>query len=63
MTEQLDLFKWAEQRPSSVIDCRWRFEAKVIALVEGMINGRLPPQVDGKLIEPKFGRDMERGAA
>lgn len=48
--KQLDLFTWADNKPSNVIDARWRFEAKVISLVEGMICGRLPPQRDGKLI-------------
>lgn len=54
---QLDLFTWAENKPSNVIDSRWRFELKVEALVRDMIDGRMPPQIDGKVITPTFRRE------
>ncbi len=50
--KQITLFEWADARPSNVIDSRWRFEAKVEALVRNMLDGRLPPQIDGKVIKP-----------
>lgn len=54
---QLDLFTWAENKPSNVIDSRWRFERKVEALVRDMLSGRMPPQIDGKVITPTFRRE------
>jgi hypothetical protein len=55
---QLDLFRWAESKPSNVIDARPRFEARVIAFVERMIiTNQLPPHVDGQVIR------YPRGAA
>ena len=61
--KQLDLFVWAESRPSNVIDARWKFEAKVMALVEGMLNGRVPPHVDGQIITGRIRRDRQPGEA
>ena len=49
---QLDLFDWADKRPSNVINSRWRFEAKVEALVRDMLDGRLPPEKQGEVIRP-----------
>ena len=54
---QLDLFVWAENRPSTVIDSRWRFEQKVEALVRDMLDGRMPPQIEGQVITPTFKRE------
>lgn len=61
--KQLDLFVWAENRPSNVIDARWKFEAKVMALVEGMLNGRVPPRVEGQIITGRIRRDRQPGEA
>ncbi|SSC73060.1 unnamed protein product [Ciceribacter sp. T2.26MG-112.2] len=61
--KQLDLFTWADNKPSNVIDARWRFEAKVIALVEGMISGRMPPKRDGQLIASPIKRRENPGEA
>lgn len=61
--EQLDLFTWADSKPSNVINAKARFEAKVMAFVVGIINGQLPPTRDGKVIAPQFRRDLDRGAA
>jgi hypothetical protein len=55
--KQLNLFAWADTRPSNVIDSRWRFERKVEALVRDMLDGRMPPQIDGKVITPAFGKE------
>lgn len=54
---QLDLFVWADSKPSNVIDSRWRFERKVEALVRDMLDGRMPPQIDGQVIKPAFRRE------
>lgn len=54
---QLDLFVWADNKPSNVIDSRWRFERKVEALVRNMLDGRLPPLINGKVITPEFRRE------
>lgn len=35
---QMDLFQWADSRPSNVIDARPQFEAKVIAFVQQMLD-------------------------
>ncbi len=60
--KQLDLFTWADTRPSNVIDARARFEARVIAFVQIMIEtNRLLPHVDGKVIRPEF--EKKKGAA
>jgi len=49
--KQLNLFEWADSKPSNVIDGRPRFEARVVAFVELMLTtNRLPPHVDGKVI-------------
>ncbi len=51
---QLDLFAWAETRPSNVIDARAQFEARVITFVLTMIEtNRLLPHIDGKVIQLK----------
>jgi len=54
---QLDLFTWADNKPSNVIDSRWRFERKIETLVRNMLDGRLPPQINGQLITPEFRRE------
>ena len=49
--KQLNLFEWADSKPSNVIDARARFEARVVAFVELMLaTNRLPPHIDGKVI-------------
>jgi hypothetical protein len=60
---QLDLFIWADHKQNNVIDATARFEARVMSLMFGMINGHPPPIRDGKLIEAQFRRDIDRGAA
>ncbi|QIB37002.1 hypothetical protein G3A56_02500 [Rhizobium oryzihabitans] len=54
---QLDLFTWADNKPSNVIDSRWRFERKVEALVRSMLDGRMPPQINGQVITHAFRRE------
>lgn len=56
---QLDLFVWADSKPSNVIDSRWRFERKVEALVRDMLDGRMPPQINGEVITPKVWREKD----
>ena len=57
MSDQMNLFTWADAKPSNVIDARARFEAKVLAMVQQMITTNcLPPRIDGKVINiPKRG--------
>lgn len=64
MTKQLDLFTWADSRPSNIIDARARFEAKVCAMVQQMLaTNELPPHVDGKVIRAAFPSHGERDVA
>ena len=59
--KQMDLFQWADNRPSNVIDARARFEARVFAFVQQMITtNRLPPNIESKIINPvKFQRERD----
>ncbi len=60
--KQLDLFVWADTKPSNVIDARHHFEARVVAIVQSMLATNRPPaHVDGKVIKHEF--SATRGAA
>lgn len=57
MNDQLELFDWIPPRPANVIDARSRFQDRAFQwLQKAIATGRLPPQVDGKIITiPKRG--------
>lgn len=64
--KQLNLFEWADAKPSNIIDARPRFEAKIVAFVEQLIaTNRLPPHTDAQIvpIQPPRGAGGKRGAA
>ncbi|RWX74449.1 hypothetical protein EPK99_25020 [Neorhizobium lilium] len=53
--KQLDLFKWAENRPTNVIPAQARFQDRAIAFVrQVMASGEMPAPIDGKVIEHEF---------
>lgn len=42
MSVQLDLFAWADSRPSNVINARGKFEKRIVELGVAMARGRVP---------------------
>lgn len=51
--KQLDLFQWAETRPSSVVNAQGRFQDRAIAFVRQiMAANAMPPHTNGEVINP-----------
>jgi hypothetical protein len=51
MTEQLDLFAWAESRPTAlIIDGRPRFDRKIVAFFGALVRGYEPPYRETEII-------------